>query len=1309
MTTLPAPPPTTVEHTLAAIDRAVREERWRAARALAREARADGDVAALHLASARLELAGGGNVDEVLLELDALAGRDLAGGERALLHELRATAFVRKRLPALARAAIDDGLARVGPSPGLHVARAAAALVEDDRPAARDAYHAALAVVADHGAARLGLGTLHYVLGSFAEAETTLAAVPLTSRHWGAAQRTRAAIAAATGDRDGELAAWRRLLDGRPDGDLASSDRIALGLALAATGDRAAAIAALRAAWQVAPDSSEGRYARERMTALEAAPAEARRHELTAFPTTAQKWNYCGPAVLELVLRYFAFTADQDSIALVVKREHGTPMYEIVRHLADLGVEARRFEATAERIRAALDLGCPVIVQEEYSTSSHVAVITGYDDALGVFVVQDPMRHQPVIKAFTFTEAAGVMFGNGAVVVLGPAVAAAERRAACDAAGLVERTHLRLVDECSRRRPRATGGDAGALEELSPAEIVRLCDQALAEAPSFRLALYRRHGALIDLARRGSGSDAEVLRDLMFLRLRFGGEEWVHQLHARSLFGRGLYDEAFVEAMSTSRADSHDEHNLQMMGEARWLAGDLASAERYLLAALTEGPDCVRAAENLTAVYRRAIEDLASGSRTEAEADADADADADAESDSDSDSDAESESDSDADADSDAESDADSDEDDADRPVRGAAMPPRHLRTRLAHAPAEVARRAAHFSEVALAGGPTNPFNHVVAAELAWRRGDRARAIAGFERALELDPDRLSALAALAELREDVGDLEGAERDRRRAVERAPGEPAAYLALVGLLRRQGRTADAAELLRAGFDAVHDGRERLVGPLFEVLAALTTGEAAAAQVRALAEAHLADDDLVRATVDALERGYQRGHAIALARILHERAPGDPNAVWRLARLLDDSGVADDEARELLTTLVELVPDLAFVRVRLAWRLVEHDPAAALAILGPVRTAEDPDVHDAEAAALTALGRSREAERALARALQAAPSQHVGLVALINRHCVSDRYQRAYELARRLDLTALAADPEVDADELEAAEDAWMSAHRLAGRGADALAWARARCAGGVPPHLTFDVYYAFRAIDRELAARAAEARVAQVDPEERLEWQLIAAGLRARLGDVRALDALAAAMPESAGAWAERADAYSSNRRFAEADAAAERAFALDPRHNGAFTAWIEAQVRRNRIDDAIACGVAFAAARPWEHQGPERLGILYAKVGRVELALAQSARAVDAAPYCHVSQQSRALALFAAGALDDALGFARAALGHEPSAPDDPRDGDADLLVAALTGDGATLERGLTELEEREPGVFLDHRARLRAVCYRTA
>ncbi|HEU5057474.1 MAG TPA: hypothetical protein VFU21_13150, partial [Kofleriaceae bacterium] len=275
--------------------------------------------------------------------------------------------------------------------------------------------------------------------------------------------------------------------------------------------------------------------------------------------------------------------------------------------------------------------------------------------------------------------------------------------------------------------------------------------------------------------------------------------------------------------------------------------------------------------------------------------------------------------------------------------------------------------------------------------------------------------------------------------------------------------------------------------------------------------------------------------------------------------------------------------------------------------------------------------------------------------------------------------------------------------WLTAHRLSGHAQEVLPQVRALCEDGVPEHLAFEIYYSYRQVDRELAARAADVRArSEEDPADRAEWNVIAVGLRAKQsGDARKLDALARKLAPHASAWAELSYSYMRLERYADADRAAARAFELDRHANDAFTAWIEALERQNQIEKAIACAEEFAAARPYEHQGPERLGIILAKIARVDEALAHSARAMEAAPYCHVSQQSRALALFMSGDHDGALEYARRSAGNEPPAPDTDGSSDDELLIAALTGDVAAVDRGLAALEKSEPGAYPLYRARL--------
>ncbi|MDX9722203.1 MAG: C39 family peptidase [Myxococcota bacterium] len=1297
---------------LGKIEEAYRSERYTEARQLLAEGEAQAKDAVAHtewlLWRSRLEQRSDELAcDELILRMQALLESEEHGPEhRAQMYTIELESFLRKRLPGLALARLQRARSELGESERWSLLEASAALNDDDRLKALSVLEAAETQSAESPALLLALGHLYYVLGDFDAARQRLSAIGPESHEYGAAMRTLASIHGATGNREDEESCWRQLLEARKGGEHEQSDRISWALSLAALDKRTEALSAFQLAWQQSPDSYLGRYARERMTQLEAADDGAQRVVLRAFPSTAQKYEFCGPAVLELVLRYFDFQADQDAIAGVVKREHGTPMVEIVEYLRAMGVEARRFASNAERIKRAIDLGCPIIVQEEYSTCSHVAVITGYDDRLGVFVAQDPMRHAPMLKSFTFTDAAGQLFGNGAVVVLGPTELAAQRRQDCDEAGLIEQRHLALVDACGRQRQ---GFGEGAAEALSPQEVVQLCDEALSMAPQFRLAAFLRMQALMRLAWSNVLDNADLWRELARLRSRYPGEEWAHQLHAQVLEREGRYDEAFVAHFEAHRRDLYDENNLQAMGEACWLVGDLAEAERRMLAALAIGPNCIRAAENLAAVYLRMLE--ASDSQDDADEDLD-DADEDQDLD-DADEEQEDEDDADedlddADEDQDEEDEEDEEEDSETPRDREPSMPPKRLRSRLSWSRSELMRRARHFSEVAVSAHPGNPFNHVVSGELAKLQQRWADAVRSFDRALELDPYRGKARQSLVEVLEELGEVERAEALLEENLERSGHQAEAYLALAAFLHRCERDAEAAELLLSAVEAAEENREELVKPLFSALQKSASSEAAAARLRELAQVYLGDDDFLRAVVNTLDREGQKGHALALARLLTQKLPHDLGAKWQLARLLESTKQDVEEAQALYVQLMEAIPDSELIRVRLAWSLLGQEKAEqALAVLQPVLEVDDTDVLDAYSACLEALGREDEATALLERALQSAPTQSIGLMELIFRHIHGDRYERAQALASRLELAGLEAD--LGEDFIDARDDieyAWLAAHRLSGKVLEVLPTLRERCAQSIPKHLAGEIYWSCRSTDFALASQAAEVYASKTDEEEeRWEFRVRAAGLRARVSkECTELDELGQRLPSESGAWAMLSDAYNVMEQYPKAYEAAKRAFALDPNDGSAATAWIEALEQANRTDEALEVARAFAAARPYEHQGPERLGIILAKQGQVEEALAQSARAMDAAPYCHVSQQSRALAMLMSGEYEQALALARMAMGLEPPGPDDEGDSDAALILAALSGDEAALEKGLSALERKMPGVYPLYRQTLRGL-----
>ncbi len=120
------------------------------------------------------------------------------------------------------------------------------------------------------------------------------------------------------------------------------------------------------------------------------------RRRLTAFPTTVQRRDHCGPSVIELVLRYWKGGLDltNDQIAQKVKDPHGgTPTYRMKEFFHLVGFDTVACVAPVDKLKALIDAGYPTILEVEFSQSSHVTVVIGYDDGAGTIELQDPATH----------------------------------------------------------------------------------------------------------------------------------------------------------------------------------------------------------------------------------------------------------------------------------------------------------------------------------------------------------------------------------------------------------------------------------------------------------------------------------------------------------------------------------------------------------------------------------------------------------------------------------------------------------------------------------------------------------------------------------------------------------------------------------------------------------------------------------------------------------------------------------------------------------------------------------------------------
>ncbi|MBI4957560.1 MAG: tetratricopeptide repeat protein [Myxococcales bacterium] len=257
------------------------------------------------------------------------------------------------------------------------------------------------------------------------------------------------------------------------------------------------------------------------------------------------------------------------------------------------GFVVRRCEATLAGIRALVDRGIPVVLEEAYSTTSHVTLAIGYDDDLELLLVQDPMQLGPRETPYEELDRLRGVFGHGALVVV-PADDAA-RRAALDELGVVDSPSV-LATEDGLRHLRAREWDAA-----------RACfERALELAPERELgAIGRLEAALGRLAADGSPADglAAVTALVEAARTRVSGAEWPRQFSGRLALRAGRLAEARDDFRAAHERDPGDADNVWYLGQCAAAAGEHERAVELFHAALLRDPGHVEAHESLAAAY----------------------------------------------------------------------------------------------------------------------------------------------------------------------------------------------------------------------------------------------------------------------------------------------------------------------------------------------------------------------------------------------------------------------------------------------------------------------------------------------------------------------------------------------------------------------------------------------------------------------------------------------------------------------------------------------------------------------------------
>jgi tetratricopeptide (TPR) repeat protein len=560
-------------------------------RALDRAHEADGVRAEALALLARSEL-------EVGRELHAVAARAREAAEaaercgrpdvEAAAIATAAIALAGKRARGAAEQQLDRARPEIQARVELLSARADVLVAFDAREAARAIYDQLAATEAGWRSGLIGRARVARLAGDFDAAHAALDALGVLGPGDLAPRVERVRLLLSQRAWEAALAAMDEVLAASPYADRARARRRERAAVLERVGRREEAAAAYEALAAEQPDDAAGRASLRAMRLLRD-PAAARRprRRLEAIGTIAQLFEHCGPACCALVLGYFGRAADQETIAAEIKGDrHGTPMYAMRSYLERAGLEVRRVEADLALVKRILDAGVPVVIDEEYSSSTHVAVAVGYDDARAVLEVQDPMSHELRETPYELVPRLRAL-GNDGTIVAFPA-GDADRRAALDAIGAVETPYLVRTDEALAS---LDGGDLARADALADASLALRRDFEFTWLCKLQVARAR---AAADETRRGAVTD--VLGDILAI---WPDDEWPRQHEGYLAFDEGRFEDALRAFELARERDDGDGRNWAMVADCLIALGRSRDAEGALRAALLRMPWHVRANENL--------------------------------------------------------------------------------------------------------------------------------------------------------------------------------------------------------------------------------------------------------------------------------------------------------------------------------------------------------------------------------------------------------------------------------------------------------------------------------------------------------------------------------------------------------------------------------------------------------------------------------------------------------------------------------------------------------------------------------------
>jgi|GEM_PF-1941480 len=515
-----------------------------------------------------------------------------ARGYAVFAHLEAAQLFARKRCPQLAYEQVDKARALELEAPFVHVAEAELALSFDERVRARQALELAASTNEPAGlrVARLGLVRLFTLMGEFDAAAECLAKLSPAAPLDIPVLRARYRLASSQARWHDVASVLAEIISAAPQGDYTRGLQYERGAALY----RAGQIEPARAAWRELAEGKHyyGGLARRMLEKTGNAQAAAKR--LSAFPSVSQLRNHCGPASVELCLRFFGTAANQVDVAREIKHpDGGTPVHRMRWYMDRSGFATRRIEADLPRLKGIIDAGIPVILEEDYSTSRHVAVAVGYDDRRELLEVQDPMTHE--IRETFYEDLPKLReFSNYGALVAFP-LGRQDLAKQLDDLGAIECAYISKTDQAWQAK------DEGKFEEAD-----RLADEAIALHEPYELSWVYRFVRARMIARNETDeaklpAARQQLQAVLDRILElWPNDEWPQQYLGQVLDFEGQTSEALAAFERARDRDPDDSDNHCSIGDCLLALGRRDDAKKAFESALERDPAHVRSNENLS-------------------------------------------------------------------------------------------------------------------------------------------------------------------------------------------------------------------------------------------------------------------------------------------------------------------------------------------------------------------------------------------------------------------------------------------------------------------------------------------------------------------------------------------------------------------------------------------------------------------------------------------------------------------------------------------------------------------------------------